>query len=538
MTPTPEKIIRYPKAVIFRQIGYKIYADEVRRMHESNARIKIISAPARTSKSTSAAADALPDVFPSFGIFDGQAYPLAENDLDDAKHIWIVAPHFSLAKEFDYLWTWLVEKRKSYGWAYELEKAQKSPEQGHMQIQLNFGKDPEGRAVRTLIQVKTGANDVSLQSEEVHLGILSEAADHPERVWTKYLSTRLKRSIWPTTPKPQADWIREAIEMSVNDKALQMEHFEYDGRCNPRYDWERYWLEHMKAESRQSGGSRVRPHHMKSPPNHQNGHACFSPLSKCKAALDPHFAEQFMGRWTYAESRVLAFRWMERDGRMSHILDLEPHWLRYAEKYVAVDYGYSDPAAAVFFAVDADGTVVFFDEIYERGLEPDRFVRMIADRVKDRGYQVRRYFADPQKPEVLRYFQRLHLPVMKVDAKRQRDRQTGYMILQDYLSDDPYLGRPKLFLMRSCQNGIREARQLHRKENHGGNEFSTEAIAGDDHWWDAARYGLSTFPRGKSLADRMAEEQAVDLFALAAQNAARGPKLPMRSLVGASGVIH
>lgn len=534
----PTEIVRYPKAVIFRQIGYKIYADEVRRMHESNARVKIISAPARTSKSTSAAADAAPEVFPEFGIVDGQAYPLCTSDYDDTKHIWIVAPHFSLAKEFDYLWQWFVEKRKSYGWAYEVEKAQRSPEQGHMQIQLNFGKDPEGRSVRTLIQVRTGANDVSLQSEEVHLGILSEAADQPERVWTKYLSTRVKRSIWPTTPKPQADWIRQNIEMAKNDPSLQMEHFEYDGRCNPRYDWERYWLEHMKAESRQSAKDRTKPRFMHRPPSHQNGHGCFSPRSVCAAQRDPHFAEQFMGRWTYAESRVLAFRWSDINGRMSHILDEEPHWLKYAEKYVTVDYGFSDPAAAVFFAVDADGTVVAFDEIYERGLEPDRFVRQVHDYAKSRGIQVRRYFSDPQKPEVLRYLQRLHLPVFAVDAKRQRDRQAGYMILQDYLSDDPMTGRPKLFLTRNCQNGIREARQLHRKENHSGNEFSTGAIAGDDHWWDAMRYALTTFPRGKSLADRMLEQNAINLFALAEQNRRRGASPPRGYLVGASGVIH
>ena len=545
----PVEIVRYGKPLIFRTIGYKIYAPAVKRMHLSTARMKVISAPARTSKSLSASADVLPDCFPDFGIVDGKAYPLPLSGMDGTRHIWICAPHFRLAKEFSYLWTWLVDRRKRYGWAYDLERAVNAPDSGHMSIELSFGNDPDGQPVRTHIQVKSEANERSLQAEEVHRAILSESADLLERTWTKYLSTRVGRSLLPTTPKPQADWIRKLIEDSKADPLLGIEHFEFDGRCNPTYDWERYWVEHRKAESRQSSMARTVPVDAKQPPSEGNGQDCFGIGRECAASRDPHFAEQFMGRWTYAESRVLAFRWMDDGLRVSHILDLEPTWISHADKYVSVDYGFNDPACAVFFAVDADGTVVCFDEIYERGVEPDRFCRMIHERAQARGYSIKHYFSDPQKPEVMRYLQRLHLPVIRVDQKRQRDRQTTFMILQDYLSDDPVLERPKLFLMRVCQNGIREMRILHRREAHTGNEFSTEAIAGDDHFVDALRCALATLPQGSTLGERMQRERGFSIFDLAKRNHERGGRLVRRydsggyalrssERVGASGVIR
>lgn len=533
MTQPFTEIVRYSKPVIYRTIGYKIYAPAVKHMHESEARIKIISAPARTSKSYSTAADALPDVFPEFGILDGTPYPIPSSNVDNTKNIWIVAPRFSLAKEFDYLFTWLVEKRQKYGWAYDIERAQKAPEQGHMNIVLAFGNDPAGGPVKTHITVKSEMTEKSIQADEVAVALLSEAGDLDSSVWQKYLSTRSKRSLWATTPKPHADWIRAEIEEAKANPLLRVEHFEYDGRCNPTYDWDRFWIEHMKAESRQSSIAKTRPPHMKAPPGRENGHDCWRLGDECAASRDPHFGEQFMGRWTYAESRVLPFRWQGSGDRISHILDLEPAWISHADKYVSIDYGYTDPACAVFFSVDADGTVVCFDEIYEKGLEPDRFCAKIKDRAQSRGYKVKRYFADPQKPEVMRYLQRLHLPVMKVDPKRQRDRQTGFMVLQDLLSDDPMLGRPKLFLMRQCQNGIREMRTLHRKDSHRGNEFEGAAIVGDDHFVDALRYGLTTFPAGVSQADRMKNESRTNLFELARENAKRVVQKQHPQMVGA-----
>jgi len=44
-----------PKALVFDAMGYEVYADEVKAFHDSEAAIRIVTAPARTSKSYAAA---------------------------------------------------------------------------------------------------------------------------------------------------------------------------------------------------------------------------------------------------------------------------------------------------------------------------------------------------------------------------------------------------------------------------------------------------------------------------------------------------
>lgn len=512
--------ISISKPLLFKMIGYEIYTDEVRRMHESTARVKIMSAPARTSKSYSAAADVLWDCFPDFWrTKDGTIYPMPLPNSQHTRLIWIVAPDYKLAKEFDYLYSWLVDNRGKYGFGYQLEKAQNSPDQGAMKIQILWGKDWTGSQVRTVIEGKSSTNEKSLQAEEVYRVILSEAADQDERVWAKYLSTRYGAALFPTTPKVKADWIRKMIEQGAENPRLKVESFDYDGRCNPGYDWERYWIEHAKAESRMAAPETTLAQNEAVPPSLANGHDCFGIGEHCYASRDPHFAEQFMGRWTYAESRVLSFRWKALGKRISHVIEHLPDWVQHADKYVSMDYGFTDPAAAAYFAVHHDGTVIMLHEIYQPGLTPEEFAQRVLEVPREKGWRIKQFLSDPRKPEVLRHFQRLGVACMRVDKNRQSDRQAGFMAIQDYLSDDPILGRPKLFISRHCTHAIDEMKLLRRKDGHTGDEFSTAAIAGADHLCDSLRYFLTVFPRADSPETKAKTGEMERIFAMARENA-------------------
>lgn len=128
------------------------------------------------------------------------------------------------------------------------------------------------------------------------------------------------------------------------------------------------------------------------------------------------------------------------------------------------------------------------------------------------------WLADPRKPETLKHFNRLGLPVLRVDKNRQSDRQEGYMTFADYLSDDPTLGRPKFFVMNTCPHFIDEAKLLRRKDNHVGDEFSTTAITGADHLMDLTRYFLTSFPKGESYESKMERERGDSIFEMARKN--------------------
>ena len=192
---------------------------------------------------------------------------------------------------------------------------------------------------------------------------------------------------------------------------------------------------------------------------------------------------------------MLPFRWRPVAGRMAHVLEHLPEWTKHADVYSSMDYGYTDPAAAGWFAVHPDGTVVLMHELYQAGLTPDVFVQKIVDVSREHSWRIKQYIADPRKPETMRHFQRLGIPCLRTDKNRQSDRQAGFMAIQDMLSDDPILGRPKFFVSRHCPNAIEEMKLLRRKDNHTGDEFSTSAVTGADHMVDAIRYFLTSYPR-------------------------------------------
>ena len=51
------------------------------------------------------------------------------------------------------------------------------------------------------------------------------------------------------------------------------------------------------------------------------------------------------------------------------------------EVFVSVDYGFKDPAVALFWAIDPRGLLIIFDEIYERRLTTGQFVERIKDKL-------------------------------------------------------------------------------------------------------------------------------------------------------------
>lgn len=479
---------------------YRFHEPVVARFHRSTARIRIPCAPARTSKSWSSAHDAFPEVFPDYERDGGKTFPVNVREKDD-RRLWVVCPTYSINKEFDYLQRLLVAEAKQKGFDYKVESNVFSPKQGTMEVVVNFGRDKNGVPVRTRVEGKSATNRESLQSEEVDFAVFSEAAEHPEYVWTRYLSTRAKRAVFPTTPKVQADWLRAMIELGEADPSLGIESFGFTPRCNPLYDWERYWQEHAKAERRTGNKAYLRPQNPRAKCSRQNGHDCFDEQVDCGAMRDPWFAEQFGGRWTHEADRVLPFRW---EGEDSNVLDAVPEWWATARKYITVDYGYTDPACVLWFAMASDGTCLVYREIYEPKLSPSDLFRRVHQENAKLGETIEWYVSDPQQPGVEAEMKKSGFPFtgVRMDKKAVRDRDAGYTRLIQMLSVDASIGRPKLFVLSEkcgpgfgCPRTIHEWRTLHRREGSSRSEFSTGAIVGNDHAADAMRYGLMSHPK-------------------------------------------
>ena len=459
-------------------MDYEIHDQVVLDFHRSTAPHRFVSAPARTSKSYSAAPEIVHDFFPTVELSD-EPWPQAIADQIPAgiqrtvaSHhetiCWIVAVDYATAKEWDYCWTALIDKNLIEAMGGIIESKANTPNQGNMVIRARWPmlEVDGGPAVRSVIAVKSATNEKSLQGEEIKTCILSEAAEHDERILRKYLLTRCERLIYPTTPKRKAMWAWDMIQAGAESPELGIEHFQYTGNCNPTYDWDRFRRAERKAE-----------------------------LAYGTAEEDPEFAEQFLGHWTFNEGKVLPFRWLPNDS-YSNVTSHIPPWLPYATWFVSMDYGYDDPACVHFWAVDVDGSIFLASEIYERHLLTSDLVQRIDERCDYLGINVKSYIPDPQKPELTEIMRRLGLPIYdRMKPSELRSREAGYSELRDAIGVNPDTGRPRLMVHSSCEQTIHEWKTIRFKEGHS-NEFADGAIVGKDHATDSARHFVRSRVRG------------------------------------------
>jgi hypothetical protein len=496
------------RRLIHKTYGYETHEGVVDAFHASDATTKIVSCPARTSKSYAAEKDVLPDIFyhGAKAKARGEDGELLYPDIQTLR-VWIVAPNYDLAKEFDYFWEDLIERRDALGFDYEVKKAAKSPGQGNMLIHLGWGKNAKGQDVDVIISVRSAANEKTLQSEEVDIAILSEAARLEEQVWTKYLSTRTGRSIWPTTPDTQAMWIYEEIQRAEKDPRLKIEHFQFTPRANPTFKYDRYWVEHQKAEARtrdnpegltpqQIASDTTLPADEFSPPDMDNGHNCFDSLVECLAMKDAGFAEQFGGQWTFHRGRVVPMREKISDkGEPAHVIHEDREWFKWCDIHLAFDYGYADPAVVGFWLIGPN-QVVLRKSIYERGVTPDVLAQRVKAIISDNnwGGRITRHIGDPKKPEVCQVFRDHGLPIWDMNKKAQADRKAGHFELMNFLATNPLTGEPNMLIHKDNPEIIREWRGLRYKENLRNHDGSESALSGRDDAYDMARYFVMSNP--------------------------------------------
>jgi hypothetical protein len=484
-----------PKAFFFAAIGYKIHSQEVLDFHASAARYRIPCAPARTSKSFAGTYDLLALSIPPFVARTTRSgktekVPLARSSSRPEIVSWIVPPSYQLAKEFDYIWHEVVQRRVYEPFGAKVVEKHRAPGQGDMRIRVEWGRSPEGDLVSTLFDVKSATNPESCQAEEVDNCLMAEAAEQDEKMWEKYLKPRVTNLIAPTTPKLSAEWLFRMIEMGERDPSLGIEAFFFTPHSNPSYDWRRYWEAHKIAEARVLGKSRTQPH----------GHDCFDGRVTCRAMEDPWFAEQFGGKWTFDADRVLPFRWT---GKGAHVLDAVPMWVPHGKWFVSCDYGYLDPAVAGFFSVGTDRQIVLASEIYESRLDAEDFVKKIKEKQAALRIPSLGCYGDPQAPQVESFMRKFGLPVFNINKAAQRDRKSGFLRVVNALTPDPATGVPSLHVLSEragapygCPKIIQEWKSLRRRTGAKTDPWGAAAFIGDDHGLDMTRYFLSADPAG------------------------------------------
>lgn len=208
------------------------------------------------------------------------------------------------------------------------------------------------------------------------------------------------------------------------------------------------------------------------------------------------YPEEWVRRFLNAEFDVFAGQIYHELTDGVHFIDPYPipsTWRR----IFGMDVGYTNPTVFLFGALDPDGRLIIYDEIYKTGAEPPEIAQEIfkRDPVNPRIFPT---WIDPSaaqktaasKRSVLQQYRESGLRVVPANNAVW----AGIMAVKQrlMLASD---GFPRLMIFRNCVNLIRELTAYRWKETKNEDVNSPEVpLDKDDHGPDALRYMVMSLP--------------------------------------------
>ena len=194
---------------------------------------------------------------------------------------------------------------------------------------------------------------------------------------------------------------------------------------------------------------------------------------------------------------VHAGQYFREFSRGRHVIppqELDPRMKRFR----SMDWGYNDPCCVLWHAVDGEGRVFTYRELYVRQMRAEEVARRVVE--LSRGEQIAYTVASPdlwqnrgagravkggfEGETLAEIFIKNGMPVSPADNTRV----AGWQRVRDYLAPAPD-GEPRWRCFSDCVNLIRELPAMqydpHDRE---------DARDGDDHAPEALRYGLMSRP--------------------------------------------
>ena len=188
------------------------------------------------------------------------------------------------------------------------------------------------------------------------------------------------------------------------------------------------------------------------------------------------------------------FREFSRDRHVVEPFEL-PRWWR---RFRSIDWGYNDPCAVLWHAVDGEGRVYTYRELYLRFTRADRAAELI--RQQSEGEDIAYTVASPdmwqkrgallkanggfEGESIAELFSHGGVPLTPADNSRI----SGWQRVRGYLADMPD-GEPGLKMFSCCENLIRTLPQLIFDEVN-----REDAAQGEDHAPESLRYALMSRP--------------------------------------------
>lgn len=418
--------------------------------HNSRSRFRLVNCGRRFGKSTMAGKDLQPRLF------------------EPKKMFWIVGPTYDLGeKEFRVIWDDLIIKQQ-LGRDKRVKKSY-NKKQGNMFLEFPW---------QTRLEVRSADHAENLVGEALDHVIMSEAAKHKQETWERFirpaLADRRGGADFPTTPEG-FNWYHDLWMYGLNDEFPEYESWRF-----PSWDNDVIYP-----------GGEMDPE-----------------ILLLKKTMTPESFAQEIGADFASFSGKIYPEWdvQKHVGNVKFIPGLP--------NYIAFDWGYTNPLAAIEFQITPDDRVRIWREHYKAYTTLPEHIRILQRREQPEGYHLDLAFGDAADPEAAitvstNLVMCLAMPEAKenwregIDIVRGflRDRDSGEVIDE---FGTPAPERPAFEVDFSCVNTIREFNNYKAPDSVKGRNVPEMGNKVQDHALDALRYGLVhlyKFGAGSGLGD-------------------------------------
>lgn len=419
------------------QVGYKPHSTKQMLFHDSLARFRVPVCGRRFGKSTMAGNDLGPKMFLPKRMF------------------WIVGPTYDLGeKEFRPLWDGLIVKMK-LGRDKRIKKAF-SKRTGEMFIEMPW---------QTRVEVRSAQHPESLVGEGLHHVIMSEAAKHREDTWRRFIRPALSdyrgTADFPTTPEGR-NWLYKFWQFGQNEDMPSFASWRF-----PSWD---------------------------------------NPIVYPGGINDPEIVELRNEMTAESFEQEIAADFNSFVGKIYGEFDEEIHVKKHTfnpawPNYIAFDWGFVAPLAAIEFQIDPWDNIRIWREHYKSYTILGDHIKILKGRTQPVGYHLDLCFGDAADPAAAaEVSEKFRYCIADPDSKLgQHKWREGVDLVKSFLKSyqvgeaDEYgtpLEAPKLTVDPSCKDLIREFSNYRAKEGAAGRDPQDVAPGVDDHGLDALRYGL------------------------------------------------
>ena len=154
--------------------------------------------------------------------------------------------------------------------------------------------------------------------------------------------------------------------------------------------------------------------------------------------------------------------------------------------FLTMDFGWNDPFACVFVAVDKYNNWWVYDEVYERHTDTAGKMVILKPKMGDRYFN--RIIGDSEDPTEIENLRKAGLKQIKGCKKSHDLNKAGIGEIRAQLEPRALTGKPKMFISAKCRNLISEMMGLSYKKNKWGEQTDEIDDRMPDHLIDALKY--------------------------------------------------